>query len=74
MQFVKAKPAESQYATFPGARAKRLEVALGRTGFEPGRMAEVKAIPMPNSKQVGKHYASTYQHSRNSEDTCMSRL
>jgi hypothetical protein len=32
MQFVKGKPPESQYATRPGARAKRREVALGRPG------------------------------------------
>jgi hypothetical protein len=30
--------AETQYATRPGARTKRREVALGRLGFEPGRM------------------------------------
>jgi hypothetical protein len=39
-----------EYATRPGARAKRREVALGRPGFEPGRiarMAEFKAIPRP---------------------------
>jgi hypothetical protein len=50
MQFVKGKPPETQYATRPGARAKRREVALGRPGFEPGRiarMAEFKAIPRP---------------------------
>jgi hypothetical protein len=38
MQFVKGKPPETQYATCPGARAKRREVALGRPGFEPGRI------------------------------------
>jgi hypothetical protein len=38
MQFVKGKPPESQYATRPGARAKRREVALGSPGFEPGRI------------------------------------
>jgi hypothetical protein len=38
MQFVKGKPPETQYATRPGARAKRREVALGRPGFEPGRI------------------------------------
>jgi hypothetical protein len=32
MQFVKGKPPETQYATRPGARAKRREVALGRPG------------------------------------------
>jgi hypothetical protein len=37
MHFVKGKPPETQYATRPGARAKRREVALGRPGFEPGR-------------------------------------
>jgi hypothetical protein len=50
MQFVKGKPPEIQNATRPGARAKRREVALGRPGFEPGRiarMAEFKAIPRP---------------------------
>jgi hypothetical protein len=50
MQFVKEKPPETQYATRPGARAKRQEVALGRPGFEPGgiaRIAEFKAIPRP---------------------------
>jgi hypothetical protein len=50
MQFVKGKPPETHYATRPGARAKRREVALGRPGFEPGRivcMAEFKAIPRP---------------------------
>jgi hypothetical protein len=48
MQFVKGKPPETQYATHPGARAKRREAALGRPGFEPGRiarMAEFKAKP-----------------------------
>jgi hypothetical protein len=38
MQFVKGKPPEAQYATRPGARARRREVALGRPGFEPGRI------------------------------------
>jgi hypothetical protein len=50
MQFVKGKPPETQYVTRPGARAKRQEVALGRPGFEPGRiarMAEFKAILRP---------------------------
>jgi hypothetical protein len=50
MQFVKGKPPETQNATRPGAREKRREVALGRPGFEPGRiarMAEFKAIPRP---------------------------
>jgi hypothetical protein len=50
MQFVKGKPPETQYATRPGARAKRREVALGRPGLEPwriARMAEFKAIPTP---------------------------
>jgi hypothetical protein len=50
MQFVKGKPPETQYATRPGARAKRRQVALGRPGFEPGRiarMADFKAIPRP---------------------------
>jgi hypothetical protein len=50
MQFVEGKPPETQYATRQGARAKRREVALGRPGFEPGRiarMAEFKAIPRP---------------------------
>jgi hypothetical protein len=53
MQFVKGKPPETQYATRPGARAKRREVALGRPGFEPGRivrMAEFKAIPRPRTR------------------------
>jgi hypothetical protein len=36
MQFVKGKPPDTQYATRPGARAKRREVALGTSGFEPG--------------------------------------
>jgi hypothetical protein len=34
MQFLKGKPPETHYATRPGARAKRREVALGRPGFE----------------------------------------
>jgi hypothetical protein len=38
MQLVKGKPPETQYATRPGARAKRREVALDRPGFEPGRI------------------------------------
>jgi hypothetical protein len=38
MQFVKGKPPETQCATCPGARAKRREVALGRPGFEAGRI------------------------------------
>jgi hypothetical protein len=38
MQFVKGKPLGTQYATRPGARAKRREVALDRPGFEPGRI------------------------------------
>jgi hypothetical protein len=38
MQFVKVKPPETKYATRPGARVKRREVALGRPGFEPGRI------------------------------------
>jgi hypothetical protein len=38
MQLVEGKPPETQYATRPGARAKRREVALGRLGFEPGRI------------------------------------
>jgi hypothetical protein len=38
MQFVKGKPPETQYTTHPEARAKRREVALGRPGFEPGRI------------------------------------
>jgi hypothetical protein len=38
MQFVQRKPPETQYATRPGARAKSREVALGRPGFEPGRI------------------------------------
>jgi hypothetical protein len=53
MQFVKGKSPETQYATRPGARAKRREVALGRPGFEPGRvarMAEFKAIPRPTAE------------------------
>jgi hypothetical protein len=33
------KPPETQYATCPGARAKRREVALRRPGFEPGRLS-----------------------------------
>jgi hypothetical protein len=37
MHFVKGKLPETQYATRPGARVKRREVALGRPGFEPGR-------------------------------------
>jgi hypothetical protein len=41
MQFVKGKPPETQYATRPGARAKRREVALGTPGFEPGRIARM---------------------------------
>jgi hypothetical protein len=55
MQFVKGKPPETQYATCPGDRAKRREVALGRPGFEPGRiarMAEFKAIPRPENDHV----------------------
>jgi hypothetical protein len=51
MQSGKGKPPETQYATRPGARAKRREVPLGRPGFEPGRiarMAEFKAIPRPS--------------------------
>jgi hypothetical protein len=51
MHFVKGNPPESQYATYPGAHAKRREVALGRPGFEPGRaevhVAEFKVIPRP---------------------------
>jgi hypothetical protein len=38
MQFVKSKPTETQNATRTGARVKRREVALGRPGFEPGRI------------------------------------
>jgi hypothetical protein len=38
MQFVKGKPPETQNATCPGACGKRREVALGRPGFEPGRI------------------------------------
>jgi hypothetical protein len=38
MQFAKGKPPEMQCAIRPGARAKSREVALGRPGFEPGRM------------------------------------
>jgi hypothetical protein len=38
MQFVKGKPPDTQYATCPGARAKRRDVALVRPGFEPGRI------------------------------------
>jgi hypothetical protein len=38
MQYVKGKPPETLYATRPGARAKRREVALSRPGFEPGRI------------------------------------
>jgi hypothetical protein len=48
---LKGKPPETQYATRPGARGKRREVALDRPGFEPGRiarMAEFKAIPRPS--------------------------
>jgi hypothetical protein len=38
MQFVKGNPTETQFATYPGARAKRREVALGRARIEPGRI------------------------------------
>jgi hypothetical protein len=57
MQFVKGKAPETQYATRPGAGAKRREVALGRPGFEPGRiarMAEFKAIPGPVSAHFSR--------------------
>jgi hypothetical protein len=47
MQFVKGKPPETQFATRPGARAKRREVALGRPGFEPGRIAHMAEFPRP---------------------------
>jgi hypothetical protein len=59
MQFVEGTPPETQYATRPGARAKRREVPLGRPGFEPGRIARVaefKAIPRPISQAlIGDH-------------------
>jgi hypothetical protein len=66
MQFVKGKPPETQYATRLGARAKGREVALGRPGFEPGRiarMAEFKAILRP----IGLRFAAAslkYPNSR----------
>jgi hypothetical protein len=56
MQFVKGKSPEIHYATRPGARAKRRDVALGRPGFEPGRiprMAEFRTIPKPDMKSEG---------------------
>jgi hypothetical protein len=44
MQFIKGKPPETQYATCPGARAKRQEVALGRRGCEPGHIGALLSL------------------------------
>jgi hypothetical protein len=49
MQFVKGKPPETQYATRPGARAKRREVALGRPGLEAGRMRAWLSLGHPKA-------------------------
>jgi hypothetical protein len=38
MRFVKGGPPETQHAICPGACARRREAALGRPGFEPGRI------------------------------------
>jgi hypothetical protein len=68
MQFVKGKPSETQYATCPGARAKRREVALGRLGFEPGSLGawlSLKVVPEPHIRQEMSHFqsnASILQH------------
>jgi hypothetical protein len=51
MQFVKkGKPPETQYATRPGACAKRREVTLGRPGFEPGRIRTWLSSGHPKAK------------------------
>jgi hypothetical protein len=55
MQFVKGKPPETQYASRPGACAKRREVALDRPGFENAGCVEsyhITSFPPLNNTTV----------------------
>jgi hypothetical protein len=64
MQLVKGKPPETQYATRPGAGAKRREVALGRPGFEPGRIRAWLSLrpPQGETRAPGVEVGNSCKH------------
>jgi hypothetical protein len=50
MQFERGKPPESPNAPYRAARIKDERWRSAGPGFEPGRIAEFKAIPRPTKK------------------------